>query len=329
MKHVLAAYFALGLSVRILLGLGGGLGLGLFVGEAAAALEPLADIYIKLMQMTVLPYLVTALIIAFGSLSGGEARRLLRHGAILLLVIWAFTIAALALAPLSFPTFENASFFSHALVEPRQALDLADIYFTSNPFDSLSRAVIPAVVLFSCLIGASLIGLDGKERLLGPLGTWNAALTRLTRALMQLTPLGVFAIGAVAAGTMTLETFVRLEVYFIAFTALSLLLALWVLPLLVTAVTPFRYREVTGIARDALLTAFVTSNAFIVLPLLVERSKELLARHALLDENAESAAEVMVPVLFNFPNAGKLLTLLFVPFAAWLSGTPLSLAELG
>lgn len=329
MRQLVAAYFRLGFSVRILVGLSCGLLLGLFLGEGAAALQPLADIYIKLMQMTVLPYLVTALIIAFGSLSGSEARRLVRYGAALLMVVWTCTLAAIAVTPLSFPAFENASFFSHALVEPRQELALADIYFTSNPFESLSRAVIPAVVLFSCLIGASLIGLDGKERMLGPLGTWNAALTRLTKTLMQLTPLGVFAIGAVAAGTMTPETFVRLEVYFIAFIALSLLLAFSILPLLVTAVTPFGYREVAGVARDALLTAFVTNNAFIVLPILVERSKELMARHDVLDENSGSAAEVIVPVLFNFPNAGKLLTLLFVPFAAWLSGAPLSAGEFG
>ena len=37
----------------------------------------------------------------------------------------------------------------------------------------------------------------------------------------------------------------------------------------------------------------------------------------------------MIPVLFNFPNAGKLLTLLFVPFSAWLSGAPLASSNYG
>ena len=322
-----AAYLRLGFSVRIFVGLGCGLFLGLFLGEPAAALQPLADIYIKLMQMTVLPYLVTALIISFGSLSAIDARRLVRYGGALLLLVWACTALIIAVTPLSFPAFENASFFSSALTEPKQSLSLTDIYFTSNPFESLSNATIPAVVLFSCLIGASLIGLDGRERMLGPLGAWNAALSRLTKTLIQLTPLGVFAIGAVAAGTTTPETFLRLEVYFIAFAALSLLLAFWVLPLLVTAVTPFRYVEVAGVAREALLAAFVTNNAFIVLPILVERSKELMERHGLLDDNTDSAAEVIVPILFNFPNAGKLLTLLFVPFAAWLTGAPLAAGD--
>ena len=72
-----------------------------------------------------------------------------------------------------------------------------------------------------------------------------------------------------------------------------------------------------------MLTAFVTNSAFIVLPILIDRCKVLLEQHGLLDDNAGSATEVMIPIMFNFPNAGKLLTLLFIPFAAWLSGAPL------
>jgi ABC-type amino acid transport substrate-binding protein len=76
-----------------------------------------------------------------------------------------------------------------------------------------------------------------------------------------------------------------------------------------------------------LLTAFVASNVFIVLPLLMERAKELFVRHGLLDEDSESAIEIIVPVFFNFPNAGKMLTLLFVPFGAWLAGSPLEAGQ--
>ncbi|MGE0482596.1 MAG: cation:dicarboxylase symporter family transporter [Gammaproteobacteria bacterium] len=314
---------ALGLSGRILAGLAAGILAGLAVGESAAELEPLADIYIRLMQMTVLPYLVSALVLAFGQLDVAHARRLAVRGGLLLLVVWALTVALLMALPTTFPHYVTASFFSQSLVEPPQAFSLAEIYFTANPFESLSRNVVPAVVVFSSLFGIGLIAVPDKERLLGPIRVGNAVIVRITRFVIELTPLGVFAIGAVAAGTMTLETLARLEVYFVTFAAAALLLGFWILPLLVTAVTPFRYREVAGIARDALLTAFVASNAFIVLPVLVERARELLERHGLLSPEADSAAEVLVPVLFNFPNAGKLLTLLFIPFAAWLAGQPL------
>jgi Na+/H+-dicarboxylate symporter/ABC-type amino acid transport substrate-binding protein len=317
----------LGLSGRILLGLGLGVFVGLFVGEAAAALGPLADIYIRLMQMMVLPYLVTALVIAFGQLETIEARRLAVRGGLLLGITWAVTVLVLFAMPRAFPKLLSAAFYSDSLVQPSEPFSLADIYFTANPFASLSQNVVPAVVLFSCFLGVALIRLPQKERLLSSLRVWNEAIVVITRFVISLTPLGVFAIGAVAAGTMTPELFVQLQAYFVVFGVASVLLGFVILPLLVTAVTPFRYREVAGIARDALLTAFVTNNAFIVLPILVERCKILLERHGLLNEKTNSAAEVVVPVLFNFPNAGKLLTLLFIPFVAWLGGSPLSQAD--
>jgi Na+/H+-dicarboxylate symporter len=328
-KRTFSVWTGSSLSARILIGLGAGIFTGLFFGEPAAVLQPVADAYIRLMQMTVLPYLITSLVVAFGQLDPAEAKRLALRGGLLLLIVWALTALVLVLMPLTFPVYDSASFFSNSLVEARQPFSLTEIYFTSNPFASLSQNVVPAVVLFSCLIGIGLIGMKDRETLLTPLRTWNKAIVRITGFVINLTPYGVFAIGAVTAGTMDAETLSRLEVYFIAFAVAALLLAFVILPFLVTAVTPFSYREVAGIARDALLTAFVANSAFIVLPILVERSKKLLEAHGLLDEDTDSAAEVLIPVMFNFPNAGKLLTLLFVPFAAWLAGAPLAGGDYG
>lgn len=317
----------LSLSSRILIGLGLGVFVGLFFGEAAAALQPIADVYIRLMQMTVLPYLVMALVIGFGQLEQETARRLALRGGGLLLLVWALTCTVVAAMPLAYPGFESASFFSHALVEPPHEFSFADLYFTANPFHSLANAVIPAIVLFSSMIGIGLIGLDDRERLLSTLRVFNEAVVRITKWVVGLTPVGVFAIGAVTAGTMSVETLQRLEVYFATFAAAAILLTFWVLPLLVTAMTPFTYREVIRVSREAMLTAFVTNNAFIVLPILVERSKELLREHELASAESESAADVLIPVLFNFPNAGRLLTLLFIPFAAWLTGDALGIGR--
>ena len=326
-KTIFATLGRLSLSVRIITGLALGIFTGLFFGEPAAVLQPVADIYIRLMQMTVLPYLVMSLIIGFGQLEADAAKRLAVRGSLLLLIVWVLSFAVIAAMPTAFPVMQSASFFSNSLVEPKQSFSIADLYFTANPFQSLSNAVIPAVVLFSSLIGIGLIGLEDRERVLGTLRVLNASIVRITRFIISLTPIGVFAIGAVAAGTMTLETFEQLEVYFITFGAASLLLAFLVLPLLVTALTPFRYGEVIAVGREALLTAFVTNNAFIVLPILVERTRILLRRHRLLTAESESAAELLVPILFNFPNAGRLLTLLFIPFAAWLAGNTLTASD--
>jgi Na+/H+-dicarboxylate symporter len=250
------------------------------LGEPAAVLQPLADIYIRLMQMTVLPYLVLALVIGFGQLEAGEARRLAARAGAILLATWTVVAVVIAALPATFPAAESASFFSSSLVEPPKPFSIPDLYFTANPFQSLAEAVVPAVVLFSSMMGVALIGVKDRERLLHTLRVLDRAVIFITRFVTGLTPLGVFAIGAVTAGTMTPDTFVRLEVYFVAFAAASILLAFWILPLLVTALTPFTHRELVGVARDALLTAFVTNNAFIVLPILASACRRPPSRRA-------------------------------------------------
>jgi ABC-type amino acid transport substrate-binding protein len=106
--------------------------------------------------------------------------------------------------------------------------------------------------------------------------------------------------------------------------AISLLIALWVLPGLVAAVTPIPYKDVLGPTRDALITAFIAGDLFIVLPILIESCRTLLARHHVTDERLP---DVIVPASFNFPHTGKLLSLSFILFAGWFSGSPIPVTD--
>jgi len=317
------------LSTRILVGLVLGALIGLFFGEAAAALQPLADVYIRLMQMTVLPYLVLTLIVGLGRMEATEARRLALRGFGLLVLFWALTLAVIGVMPLAFPSQESASFFSSSLLHYREPLALHEIYVPSNPFNALANAVIPAIVLFSSAVGIALIGVKNKGTLLLNLQIVEQAVVRVTRFVISLTPFGVLAIVAVAAGTLDPATIERLEVYLVCFSVAALLITFVILPLVVTACTPFSYREVVASGKDALLTAFVANSAFIVLPMIIERVNALMEKHAVRTKEAESTVEVLVPMAFTFPNAGKLLTLLFVPYGAWLMGSPLGAADYG
>jgi Na+/H+-dicarboxylate symporter/ABC-type amino acid transport substrate-binding protein len=317
------------LSTRILIGLAAGILVGLFFGEAAAALQPLADIYIRLMQMTVLPYLVLTLIGGLGRMEAGEARRLALRAAGLLALFWSLTLAVIGLMPLAFPSQESASFFSTSLLQEREPLALHEIYVPSNPFNALANSVIPAVVLFSSAVGVALIGVKNKGTLLLNLQIIEDAVVRVTRFVISLTPFGVLAIVAVAAGTLDMETVKRLEVYLVVFAVAAMLITFVVLPLVVSACTPFSYRELVSVGRDALLMAFVANSAFIVLPMIIERANALMEKHAVDSAEGKATVEVLVPMAFTFPNAGKLLTLLFVPYGAWLMGNPLEPSAYG
>jgi ABC-type amino acid transport substrate-binding protein len=88
----------------------------------------------------------------------------------------------------------------------------------------------------------------------------------------------------------------------------------------VTALTPFRYRDVVWFNRDALVTAFATGNLFVVLAVLAEKTKELVRTQTSEKDGADSLVDVIVPTAFTMPSSGKLLSLSFILFAGWVSG---------
>jgi Na+/H+-dicarboxylate symporter/ABC-type amino acid transport substrate-binding protein len=312
---------------RILVGLLLGIATGLFLGDWVRPLTVVADGFVKLLQMTVLPYVTISIVSSLGGLSGADARRLGLRGSAILLVLWAIGLTYAFLIPLAFPEMQTASFFSTTLVMRPAPLDVVDLYIPSNPFYSLANNIVPAVVLFSVIVGIAMIGLPRKQVLLDVLAVAGAAIARATNFVVQLTPYGIFAIAASAAGTLDFEQVARLQIYLITYTAVAMLMAFWVLPGLVAALTPIPYRDVLAPSRDALITAFMAGDLFIVLPILIKGCKELLAKHGLTDAATEALPDVLVPTAFNFPHAGKLLSLSFVLFAGWLAGAPVAVHD--
>jgi Na+/H+-dicarboxylate symporter len=315
------------LSRKILVGLASGVLAGLFLGERAGVFRIAADGFVKLLQMTVLPYVTVSIMSSLGRLSYEQARTLGARAGAVLLGLWLVALAFAFAFPLAFPPIESASFFSTTLVERRPPFDFVSLFIPSNPFHSLANSVVPAVVLFSILIGVALIGVERKQVLLDVLAVANQAVSRASRLVAQLTPYGIFAIAANAAGTLDVAQIGRIQVYLVTYVAIALLVSLWVLPGLVAAVTPFRYGQVLGPTRDALITAFIAGDLFIVLPILTEACKDLVSQLEPGTSRTGSLPEVLVPASFNFPHTGKLLSLSFVLFAGWFADAAVSVAE--
>lgn len=314
----------LSLSAKIMIGMGLGFAAGIFFGEYCAPLQIVGDAFIQLLQMTILPYITVSMILGIGGLTSDQAKLMAKKTGLLLLLFWGISFVMVLLLPLSFPEWESAAFFSSSIVETPQKVDFLRLYIPSNPFSSLANNVVPAVVLFSIIMGIALMGMEKKDSLLDALAVASQALIRMTNLIVGLTPIGVFAITAAAAGTMTVEEFGRLQVYLVSFNVAALFLTFWILPMMVAPVTPFKYRDIVGLTRDSLVTAFTTGNLFIVLTVLTENCKQLFEKYDLKEEKTDSYVDVIVPISFNFPNTGKLLMLVFILFAAWFSGSTLS-----
>jgi Na+/H+-dicarboxylate symporter len=328
MKRLLDSLPRLGLSTWILIGLCAGIVVGLMFGEYCAFLKIVGDAFIRLLQMTILPFIVVSIIKGIGSLSVETARQLFARAGLLLLLFWGIALGIVFLLPFAFPEIESGSFFSAAMVRAPETVDFLELYIPANPFSSLTNNFVPAVVLFSISLGVALIGVKDKGVLLETLTALSDALVRVAKFVVWLTPIGVFGITASAAGTMTIQELSRLQVYFVTFNLAVLLLTFWVLPMLVSVTTPVRYYDVIRFSRVTLLTAFATDNLFIVLPLIMVNCVEIFEHYELRTPNTRAFIEVIAPVSFNFPNVATLLNLLFILFAGWFTGSTLGPGDL-
>ncbi len=324
----MAHFFSnMSLSSRIIGGLILGVLVGLFVGESVLSIRWIGEVWIRLMQMTVLPFVVVSLISGVGSLDKSLATSLAIRGGLLLLLFWLISAAIIFAMPFAFPQWQDASFYSSNITQDIKPFNPIEIYIPQNPFYAMANSIVPAVVLFCIAVGVALIGHKDKSIIVDSLRVFTDVLAKVMGFMVQLTPIGVFSIVAVSAGTMTLEQVTHLQVYFVIYIMAALLLTFIVLPLLIVMLTPFKYKDILNFSRSALLTGFIAQNVFIILPMLIENSKQLFKHYQMDSDKNNQLVDIIIPVTFNFPNTGRLLALLFIPFAAWMAGSELKLSQ--
>ena len=306
-----------------------GIATGIFFGEMVAWLQIVGDIFIKLLQVTVIPFISVSLITGIGSQKLEDVKALALKGGGILLLVWTIVVVVLLFIPLAFPDWPSGSFFSTTLTEQASTPDFLRLFIPSNPFYAYANAIVPAVVVFSIFMGIALIGLPGKESVLQPLEVIREVLMKITRGVAKLTPIGVFALMANLAGTVDFEDLVRLQVYLVLHALTALFLCLWVLPTLVAALTPLGYLEILRALRTPLITGFATGSTLVVLPMLLEQCKTLITNaqsttSETAEERYESKVKILIPILYPFPQSGGLLILAFPLFAAWYIGSGIS-----
>jgi len=312
---------------RVIIALILGIAVGIIVGEPAGNLEILGNAYIRLLQMTVIPYVLVSIVGGLGKLDSDMASSIGVRAVKVILLIWMAVMLTLLLLPFAYPNWETAGFFSTSLVTESVKFNFLDLYIPANIFSSLAQTIMPAVVLFSLLMGIALIKVKNKETFLNVTTSISDSLMGMASFVAKLAPLGIFAISTAAAGTLQVEELGRLQVFLWVYLIAAALLGLVLLPLIIHWATPFSYREILSTAGEAVITALATGTVLVVLPMIVERCKELLIKHDMDCEETQSTVDVIVPTAYSFPSTGTLLGLGFILFSAWYVGSPLGLDQ--
>jgi len=327
------------LAYQVLIGFGAGLLTGTFLGELAAPLNFVGTAFIRLLQITVIPYIMVALITGLGRLDVAEIGKLARSGGSVLILLWVLGICLVLAMPLAYPDWPQRSLFEKSSLETSPQVDFLLLFIPSNPFHAMANAIVPAVVVFSIFLGLALTVTPRRELIIEPLSVVGDTLARITGVVSRLSPIGVFALVAALAGTVVVEDLYRLQVHVVVSASLALITALWLVPAIVANITPLRHLEILRELRAPMLTAFATGSTLVVLPMLAESCKRLIASataerpRLITDDEAEeerevtSSVDVLIPTFYSFPTIGNVLALGFIVFGGWYVGNPLAGAQ--
>jgi Na+/H+-dicarboxylate symporter len=256
---------------------------GQVFGEAIVPVaEPLADIFLRLLRMAVMPLVITSLTAAVISVGGR------RDLGVLGAKTFGYYITSSLLAILTGQTLVNLfkpgvgstiEFQEEVTEIPAAAQGPVELILNvipENPFQALAEGTVLPVIFFCILFGYFVTRLDEPHR--STLGDFFQAafkaMMKLTYAVIWTAPLGVFGINARIVATTGFEAFRSLGFYFVVVLIGLLIHAVLTLPVLTWLVTRRNpYRHFLGMP-PALVTGFSTGSTIVTLPLTMKAVTE-------------------------------------------------------
>ncbi|NGX37614.1 MAG: Cyclohexadienyl dehydratase [Chlamydiae bacterium] len=317
----LRSTFALQMAIATLLGIC----VGLFFGERCSVLEPYAAAYVMVLKITAIPYLIVAIIHGVGLLNRAQAMQILKKGSIFVAIAMVINIGIIYLMNWSYPLSEGPSQTGYVLKEV-PALNFAEILIPENIFYDLANNIIPAVVVFSMLIGIALMYLADKQIAMSGLQTLLDALTKVTSWIARITPIGTFLIMANQVGTVQFSTIKQMSTYVILYIIGTGLVTFWIIPRLASMLTPMKYHVWVKSLIPVLVLAYTTTLTIVALPYIINiirRETQMLYPK---DENVQTQVQGTVSIMFNLP-LGSIFTAAFVFFTAVFFSTKLGFTD--
>lgn len=295
-----------------------GIAVGLFFGESCKVFAPWGNAYIMILKITILPYLICAIIQGVGQFESGEAKGILKKGAFFIAMAWIINIVMIYFTVFAFPKPKGGQVGSFIAQEPT-SINFAELLIPDNIFYALANNIVPAIVIFSLLIGIAFIQLHEKQVIMRSLEIFVDALTRITMWLVKITPLGTFLIIANQVGTVELAVVKQVGSYIALYLLALCVLTFWIFPRLVSSLTSL---TAFGWLKDLfpiLLLAYTTNTVIVCLPYIIH----LLERETQFSEKAQSLNQGIVSVVFNLPFASVFVTV-YVFFVSLIYHSALS-----
>lgn len=280
MKNIAAIWFGIPLWQRILGALVAGAITGWLMGPAAAQLQWIGDLFIRLIRMLIVPLVFVTLVAGVSSMAAPARlgtiglRSMALYLATTFVAILFGLAGALILRPGRGITFD-AGLSSDIPAAPMPLGERLMAIVPENVFAAFASGDILAVIFFGGLLGAGLL-LTGEaaKPLTRLFAAGSVAMLKVTNIVMEMAPIGVFALIASVMGSEGIMAFVSV---------FSLVLVIYLggaVHMIMThggMVRLFAGRSPMGflsVARAPQLLAFSTSSSAATLPVTLAAAKE-------------------------------------------------------
>ncbi len=303
---------------------------GFFFGPLTHILTPVSSLFDMLLQMVVLPYICLSIIHGLGSMSPETGKTLFKKGWAFWVLLWGAMFAALFLLSYLIPEPQYGSMIAGQTGNRAQesiANKLLSYIVPENPIYDLANNVVPAIAVFGVIVGLALMHLQQKEPILGLVEKTNQIIEKILVWIAIVSPIGAFAHIAVITGTVEFADLAKLEFYVIAFIFATLVLTLWILPVLLSGLTPIRFSEGLKAIRTVCLLSFATGMPSIAIPFLNEYLKETEQRYAIEQKKFHEISQTVVPISYAFGQIGNCMILFFIFFISFFYRHPFSISE--
>jgi proton glutamate symport protein len=280
-----------GLAIQIVIGLLLGILVGaLFYGNPAVEtyLQPIGDVFIRLIKMIVVPIVIATLIVGVAGV--GDVKKLGKIGGKTILYFEIVTTIAIIVGLLAANLFQPGVGVDmsqltktdiHKYVETAETSQSHGFIETfvnivpKNVFEAIVKGDMLAIIFFSVLfgLGVAAAGERGKPVLNFFQGVADAMFW-VVNAIMKFAPFGVFALIGVTVSKFGLSSLVPLGKLMILVHATMLFFVVAVLGV-IARMSSISIFTLIKILKDELLLAYSTASSETVLPKIMEKMERL------------------------------------------------------
>lgn len=256
---------------------------GVLVGKSFPLIETLGQMFLRLIQMSIILLVTGQIIEAVGGIKASEAGKIgIKTIAIFFVSTLLAAIFGVFMALIMKPGvgLDLSAADPAAKVTAAQATTIADTilgFFPSNIMAAMSNGVIVQVITFAIMFGLALsyVNRGGETKLFGLIREFNKVIMRIIAMVMNIAPIGVFSLVATSIGKFGLKVILPLAKYLGTFGLGTLIfLILWILVVSLSVKVGFG-AIVKGMTRMSAMALATTSSA-ITLPIEMEDAETKL-----------------------------------------------------